>query len=298
MNDNSIWFGRAGSLRQLWAPTGGILATRDRDTSIFTSKTGASRTTKALDAARQYALNYGVLGRSNFEYLNQFAQGHMGPGPFVLIDPGRRNMLTVNQSSVTSQTGDTRGFVIAAGAGSALTSAASPWGGLPNMLTWTFSIAAPSSPTLLLSKPSGVPGWYGIPVLQRPYTFWSTVVGGPMDVQMRVDWFGTSGFLAQNFGGVLTTSTTVPARLGIRSVMPPVGAAWAVCYVAPTGATIGAGESLNFLDFMFQEGMTWDSSWVGGTGIYPVSFVGMPEKYGFDEPGMLVSPTVILQEVR
>ena len=298
MNDNSIWFGRAGSLRKLWAPTGGIVATRDRDSSVFTNKAGGTRTTRSLDGARQYVLNYGVLGRASFEYLNQFSQGHMGPGPFVLIDPGRRNMLTVNQSSATSQTGDTRGFVATA-SGSALSSADSPWGGLPKMLNWAFTTSAPSSPTLLLSKPSNVTGWYGLPVLPRPYTFWCTVAGGPIDVQMRVDWFNVAGsFLSQNFGPFTTTSTTMPKQAAIKNVTPPAGAVWAVCYVAPNGSTILAGETLSFLNFMFQEGVDADPSWVGGTGIYPVTFLGVPEKYGFDEPGMLVSPTVTLQEVR
>jgi hypothetical protein len=298
VNDNSIWFGRAGSARQLWAPTGGIVATRDRDTYTFSNKMGGTRTTKALNGARQYVLNYAVLGRANFEYLNQFAQGHMGPGPFVLVDPGRRNMLTVNQSSATSQVGDTREFTASA-AGSSLDSVASPWGGLPSMLTWTFSTSAPASPTLLLNRPSNVTGWYGYPVIRRPHTFWCTAVGGPIDVQLRIDWHATDGsLLAQNTGSAVTTSATLPKRVSVKNITPPAGAAWALCYVAPTAGTITAGESLSFLDFMLQEGAEPDPSWVGGTGIYPVSFISMPEKYGFDEPGMLVGPAATLQEVR
>jgi hypothetical protein len=298
VNDNSIWFGRPGSMRQLWAPTGGMGVTRDRDTSTFTNKLGGTRTTKALEAARLYQLNYAALGRVNFEYLNQFSQGHMGSGPFVLIDPGRRNMLTVNQSSATSQTGDTRGFTAVA-TGGLLTSAASSWGGLPKMLTWSFTSSAPATPTLLLNKPSSVTGWAGMPVLRRPYTFWCTVVGGPINVQLRIDWYDSAGgFLSTQLNTIATTSTTLPIRLIFKNVIPPAGATWALPYVAPDGSTITAGEALNFLDFQFQEGNEADARWTGGTGIYPVTFVGMPEKYGFDEPGMLVNPTVVLQEVR
>ncbi len=297
MNDNSIWFGRPGALRKLWAPTGGIVATRDRDTSLFTNKAGGTRTTRALDGARQYALNYAALGRASFEYLNQFQQGHMGPGPFVLIDPGRRNLLTVNQSSATSQTGDTRGFSANA-SGSSILSVDSPWGGLPKMFSWSFSTSTPASPTLLLSKPSNVTGWLGIPVLARPYTWWCTVVGGPIDVQMRIDWYNATSFISSTSGSAVTTSTTVPRVASVKNAAPPAGALWALCYVAPVSATIGAGETLSFLNFMFQEGVDADPAWTGGTGIYPVTFLSMPEKYGFDEPGMLVSPTAVLQEVR
>jgi hypothetical protein len=299
VNDNSIWFGRAGSLQRLWAPTGGILATRDRDTSIFTNKSGGTRTIRSLEGARQYSLNYGALGRANFEYLNQFVQGHMGPGPFVLVDPGRRNMLTVNQSSATSQSGDTRGFTIAAGAGSTLSSVASTWGGMPKVLTWAFSISAPTTPALALDKPSKATGWYGIPVINRAYTFWCTVVGGPISVQLRLDWVNSAGaVIGQTLGSLVSTSTTIPARMFVKNATPPAGAVWVLPYVAPDGSTITAGESLSFLNFMLQEGVDTDASWIGGTGIYPVAMVGMPEKYGFDEPGMLVSPTLILQEIR
>lgn len=297
MNDNSIWFGRAGSLRKLWDPTGGVLATRERETSVFTNKSGGVRTIKALEGARQFSLNYGALGRASFEYINQFVQGHMGPGPFVLIDPGRRNMLTVNQSAATSQTGDTRGFVANA-SGSSLASADSTWGGLPKVLTWSFATSAPSSPTLLLSKPSNVTGWLGIPVLNRAHTFWCTVVGGPIDVQLRLDWYNAAGLMSSSTGTTVTTSTTLPKRVAVQNVIPPAGALWVQCYVAPISGTVVAGESLSFLNFMLQEGDQPDGSWVGGTGVYPVTVLGMPEKYGFAEPGMLVSPTLTLQEVR
>jgi hypothetical protein len=151
----------------------------------------------------------------------------------------------------------------------------------------------------LLDKPSSVTGWYGIPVIRRPYTFWGTVVGGPIDVQMRIDWIGPTGSVVSSQSSTaVTTSTTVPKRLALSGVTPPAGAYWALCYVAPVAATIAAGESLSFLDFTLQEGDQPDATWTGGTGVYPVTFVAMPEKYGFDEPGMLVGPSATLQEVR
>jgi hypothetical protein len=302
VNDTSIWFGRPGSLRRLWAPVGGIEATRARDTSVFSNKSGGTRTTKALEAARQYVLNYNVLGRASFEYLNQFAQGHMGAGPWVFIDPGRRNLLTVNQSSATSQAGDTRGFRIASGVGSAISSVASPWGGLPRMLNWAFSSSAPASPSLELSKPSAVSGWYGYPVINRPYTFWCDVVssGGAIDVNLQIDWYGLTGSVVSSSitASAVSTSTTVPKRVALANVTPPATAAWAMAYVTPVSGTIAAGETLSFLDFQLQEGTSPDPQWTGGTGVYPVTFVGMPERYGYDEPGMLVGPNAVLQEVR
>lgn len=299
MNDNSIWFGRAGSLQKLWAPTGGMLVTRDRDTSVFTNKNGGTRTIKTLDGARQISLNYAALGRANFEYLNAFAQGHMGPGPFLLIDPGRRNMLTVNQSSATSQTGDTRGFTVT-GSGGVVTSDGT--GTLPSnrpkVVKWAFSTTTPATAKLALDKPSSVVA--GIPVLLRAHTFWciALATGGAITTALSIDWLSTSGaVLGTTTGTAVAVSTVTPTKL-LATGTPPAGAAYALAYVSPTVATITSGESLLLTNFMLQEGSQPDPQWVPGTGVYPVTFIGMPEKYGFDEPGMLVGPTAILQEVK
>jgi hypothetical protein len=299
VRDDSIWFGRAGSLRRLWAPTGGTLATRDRDTSVFTNKNGGTRVTKALDGARQIVLNYGALGRANFEYLNQFAQGHMGAGPFILIDPGRRNMLTVNQSSATSQTGDTRGFTVS-GAGGSISSDATGAlpGPLPKVLKWSFSTSTPASASLTLNKPSSVVP--GIPILVRQHTFWCMALasGSSVTTALAVDWLSIAGaVLATSTGSAVVVGTSTPVELSVTGT-PPAAAVYALCRVAPTVATIAAGDALYLSQFMLQEGDQSDPLWVGGTGVYPVQFVAMPEKYGFDEPGMLVAPTVTLQEVR
>jgi hypothetical protein len=291
MNDNSIWFGRPGSLRQLWAPTGGTLVTRDRDTYVFGNKNGGTRTIKALNGARQIQLNYAALGRSNFEYLNAFAQGHQGPGPFLLIDPGRRNMLTVNQSSATSQTGDTRDFAVS-GVGYLPSK-------LPKSIRWTFSSATPVSATLTLSKPSSVVP--GIPVLVRPHTFWcyATAAVSSVTTAVAITWMSVTGaVLGISTGTSVVVGTTGAPQLLSVTATPPAGTVYALASVTPTVASIGAGDILYLGPFMLQEGITPDRDWVPGTGVYPVTFVGMPEKYGFDEPGMLVSPTVTLQEVR
>lgn len=300
MNDNSIWFGRPGSLRQLWAPTGGMLVTRDRDTYIFGNKNGGSRTIKALNGARQIQLNYAALGRSNFEYLNAFAQGHQGPGPFILIDPGRRNMLTVNQSSATSQVGDTRDFAVSGIGGSIASDASGTLASkLPKSLRWSFATSTPATAVLTLSKPSSVVP--GIPVLVRPHTFWcyATATGSSVTTALAVSWLSVTGsVLGTSTGTAVVVGTTGAPQLLSVTGTPPAGTVYCLASVTPTAASIVAGDALYLGPFMLQEGSAPDRDWVPGTGVYPVTFVGIPEKYGFDEPGMLVSPTATLQEVR
>lgn len=299
MIDTNIYFGRPGLLNRLFDPTGGMLATRERDTSVFSNKNGGSRVIRSLDGARAFALNYGALGRENFEIINNFVQGHMGPGPFVLLDPGRRNLLTVNQSSVTAQVNDLRGFTVA-GAGGALSSdntgiMASL---LPRTLKWLFSTTTPASAVLTLSAPSTV--WPGIPLYPRPYTFWTTVqaTGGTIDVALRIDWLnGLGASVGTSTSTAVTVGTSAPVRLWVTG-SPAPGGIFARCSVLPTVAGIASGEALYFAGFMLNEGLAPDLTWKGGTGVYPVSIISMPEKYGFAEPGMLVSPVLQLQEVR
>jgi hypothetical protein len=294
--DGGIYFGRVGQTRRLYDPLGGLLATRDISSSVFATGGGGARVNKAYSGYRVYSLNYGALGRDSFDWLNNFQQGHMGQGPFVLLDPGRRNLLTVNQSSGTSAANDTREFTVS-GVGGTIASDASLVTPMPRTLRWSFGTSTPASALLSLDKPSSV--WPGIPVVSRPYTFWCLVVGGPIDLQIQVQWLDLAGtsVVTTALSAVVTPSTTNWKMMRVTST-PPTNAYWGLCQVVPTVATITAGESLWFSSFMLNEGDNPDPQWVGGTGVYPVQILSLPERYGFAEPGMLVSPTMVLQEVK
>ena len=105
-----MYFGRPGSLFEIPHPRGGARLTRDRPTSTFRTAAGSARVGKTSEGVRQYTLAWEQLWYETFAQLEAFDQGHEGPGPFALIDPGRINMLTVNQSSATSLLNDTAGL--------------------------------------------------------------------------------------------------------------------------------------------------------------------------------------------
>lgn len=293
--DPATYFGLPGQLFKLYDPTGGVVATRDVGTSIFITGSNGARVDKAYGGNRTMVLNYGALGRENFESLNAFQQGHKGPGPFVLLDPGRRNMLTVNQSSATSASNDTREFTVS-GVGGSLSSDNSLITPFPKTLKWSFSTTTPAAAKLSLDKPSKAPGWYGMPVMQRPYVFWCMVIGGPIDLTLTITWYNLAGASVGTSTTTITTSAT-NWKQPFATGTPPVGGVWALCTVDPVVATITAGETVNFSSFMMHEG-TSPENWAPGTGIYPVQVMGMPEKYGYAESGMLVGPTMVLQEVK
>lgn len=296
--DLNMYFGRPGQLRELFDPVGGALATRNLGTVTFQTGAGGARVQRALDGTRQYSLNYAVLGRANFDWFESFRQGHFGVGPFMFIDPGRRNALNYNQSSATSATNDTRQFTVS-GAGGTLSSVASLATPFPRVLAWNFATTTPASAQLVLDKPSSV--WPGIPVYPRPYTFWMMVLGGgsTVDFQLRFEWMALDGSVLSTVNSsTVTSSLTVWQMVMVRALTPPSNACWARLSVNPTVATIATGDILYMSSLMLNEGDGPDSQWAPGTGIFPVTILSMPEQYGFGQPDMLVSPTLVLQEVK
>jgi hypothetical protein len=296
--DLGIYFGRPGQLRRLYDPVGGMLATRQLGTTVFPTGSGGARVQRALDATRQYSLNYGALGRQTFDWLDSFKEGHFGTGPFVLLDPGRRNVLMTNQASCTSASNDTRGFTVS-GTGGTLSSVASLSTPFPRVLAWNFATTTPASASLVLDKPSSV--WPGIPVWPRPYTFWVMVLGGggTVDFQLRLEWLALDGTVLSTVNSsTFTTSLSIWQMVMLRASTPPANTCWVRASVNPTVATIAAGDIIYMSSFMLNEGTDPDNQWAPGTGVFPVQVLSIPEQYGFGQPDMLVSPTLVLQEVK
>src|SRR4051794_29763530 len=104
------WYlGRPGALVQLPLPS--------RGTQVPFS--GAGATHRLLSGGvvqdkfavkRSWQLGWQMLTRDQVGVLNAFVYGTVGPGPYVLIDPEQRNLLSPNQSSGTDVTGDTTDF--------------------------------------------------------------------------------------------------------------------------------------------------------------------------------------------
>jgi hypothetical protein len=87
-------------------------------------------------------------------YLEAFDQGAYGTGPFVYLDPSRRNMLTVNQSGATSETNDASNFTALATGGSLASELTTVKRG-PRSLKWVTGAAA--SPVLSLDSHRRLP---------------------------------------------------------------------------------------------------------------------------------------------
>lgn len=179
--DTTIRFGRIGALTTLRSPRGGIEAPRSRRIAIFELGAGGVSVDQMVGGARTYQINYEQLTREDWAVLEAFAQGHEGPGPFALLDPGQRNRLPANMSGATSVTNGTDNFSIA-GSGCTIASSSLYSDAGPRSLAWTFANSSPGSTAAL------TPDWpstvfpYGVPaVAGQSMTFSCYVRGGGTD---------------------------------------------------------------------------------------------------------------------
>lgn len=270
------------------------MATRERLTNTFRTGSGAGRVGRTIGGARQYVLRWEQLWYETFAELEAFDQGHEGPGPFVLIDPGRINQLTANQSSATSVLNDTDNFTVA-GSGGTISSTTSAYDRGPRSLSWNFAFA--SSGALTLDSPAVE--WPGIPVVEGvALTFSAYVKGGGTDAVMSVtpklEWADVNGSVLSTSSGSAGTSNSSAFQAISVTATPPASAAYALCKVDCTGQSAG---SILYLDRFQLEAASSVSTWRPGTGVLPVAVVSLAEEWPWEASTFRRSPVMTLQEV-
>ncbi len=123
----TFYLGRPGALATLKHPLRGITPTITRPVTITTLLSGAKSVQRGPDGRRTYELAWKALTHTDYSILEEFYLGGRGAGPFILIDPGRSNILSLNQSTSTTAgpANSTDGFSVA-GTGESLSSASTP----------------------------------------------------------------------------------------------------------------------------------------------------------------------------
>jgi hypothetical protein len=300
--DTRIWFGRLGAMAAIVHPKGVFSADRERSIDRFQLGDGGYRLDQMIGGSRSYVIPYGGLTREAFGTLQAFADGHEGPGPFVLLDPGQRNMLTPNVSAATSVTNGTDNFTVA-GSGCTIASSATYTDAGPRTLAWTFNFSAPGTgAALTIDWPSST-FRYGVPAVSgRALCFSFQVRGGGTDAVVtytpRIAWRSATGALISTTSGSTVASAAAtwsdrPATFVTGS--PPAGAVYADPCVAYTSG-VSAGSIGYFRRFMLNEGATPDATWMPGTGVWPVKVTGLDDRWAGQWPEYRDSPGFTLQE--
>lgn len=288
-----LYFGRPGALFEIPHPRGDLDSTRTRPTSVFVTAAGGARTGRTSGGSRQYTLAWEQLWYETYAQLESFHHGHEGPGPFALIDAGRINMLTVNQSSATSHLNDTDNFTVS-GSGSTITSGTTYDRG-PRSLTWNFAFTATGS----LELDSPAIDWPGVPVVSGVALIFSFTAKGAgtdavMSVIPKLEWADVNGaVLSTTSGSTLTTNSSAFQTASVTA-SPPANAAYVLCQVDVTGQTAG---SILYLDKFQLEAASAVTTWRPGTGVMPVSVVSLVERWPWEAPTFRGGPVLILQEV-
>lgn len=290
MTDDQIYFGRPGALQVLPEPKGGREITRLRRRTRFDLGSGGVRTATIAGGKRQFSLNWNALDYASFATLESFDQGLQGPGPFVYLDPSRRNMLTANQSGATSETNDASNFTALATGGSLASEMTTVKRG-PRSLKWVTGAAA--SPVLSLDSPTA--DFPGIPVAIRAYSFGvqARAIGASVTLAARLTWLDATGAtLSTAAGNGTAVASGAWTAVRVAGAVAPAGSAFVNCTLAATGS---GGAYLDELQLV--EGADVDAAWAPGTGVPAVDVVSLSEKppWGFTQ--YRSGPVLVLQEV-
>jgi hypothetical protein len=228
----TFYFGKpALGLVSLQAPLKGLTPTNERAATVHVSSNGGRQVDLSPRTRRTFTLHWVGLDMVTFSVLEEFYTGARGAGPFVLLDPGRRNHLTADQSGTASQTNSAAGFAVLAGSGETVAAAVVPVVRGPRSLRWTLP-GTVTSGVLDLVPPAGLFGW-PTPAGQ-PWT-WSGKVIAPgqapsVTVTPVLSWRLSDGSeVATTLGTPVVATGAAWQAFSVSLSAPPAGA----LYVRP-----------------------------------------------------------------
>jgi len=290
---SDLYFGTPGALEVFPHPRGGVQSTRTRPSNTFLTAPGGAHVAQTLEGKRQFQLDWEQLWYETYAAIEAYHHGHMGPGPFVLHDPGRTNWLTTNQSGATSQR-DTSNFTVS-GSGSSLDSSSSVVLRGPRSLAWNFTYA--SSGLLVLDPATAT--WPGIPVIaDQAICFSFQAEGAGSDATMSLTpqlvWLDATGATLSTTSGTPIVTSSSAWTQGSVTASPPASAAYVLCKVAATDAS---GGSILYLDEFQLERGSAPTDWRPGTGVFPVTIMSFGELWPWQASDYRRGAAMVLQEV-
>jgi hypothetical protein len=219
-----MWLGNPGGVVQLPYPARGLTPTLSIPATVRRTIGGGQVVSRAGAGRRTYQLAWEFLTPEQFSVLEEFYTRARGPGPFALLDPGRRNRLSLNQSSATSTEGNAAGFTV--DPSEAVTPNPDVYLRGPQSLRWTLP-ATVSAGVLDFDAPRGL---FGVPApAGQPWTFSGVLSLGTPGLSVSVtpvlSWRRIDGSEA-----AVTSGTPVAAAPGawtaysVQLAAPPAGA--------------------------------------------------------------------------
>lgn len=237
---------------------------------------------------QSYTMSRSRMTADEWGVVEGLALGAYGQGPFVLLDPWRRNLLTANQSTGSEVLADTTGFWTN-GVGTIVSNAVAA--GVTSFqgfrrVRWTVPNGTGASSaifrTLDTSSTAAIVAT-GIPVLPlTAYAFQATVSGGGAGpwLSLRADllFYDATGALLSTTGG-----STVAINASWQTVSSvatsPATAAYVGCRLV--NLTVPTADVDLYVDALQLEIGSSGSAWVPGTGVPRVAFDSFSETYNY-----------------
>lgn len=219
-----FWLGKLGALAALPTPRPGLTPTSVRAGTVAQTIGGGQVASFASPTGRRvYQMAWNHLPPESYTMLEEFFTGARGRGPFILLDPARRNLLSANQSGTTSATSDTSGFTV--DPSEAVTSTSDTYSRGPQSLRWTLP-GVVTSGVLDLDPPGRLAGWPTPPGQSWTLSGLLNLAGvaASVTVTPTLSWRRIDG-------SEVSASTGVPV-----AVAPGGWAAFSVSGAAPGGA--------------------------------------------------------------
>lgn len=223
-------------------------------------------------AKRTYTVDLAGLDLDEFGIWEALYLGAYGPGPYVLMDPWRRNLLSANQSSATDIFADPTGFVAITGT---VTSSTAQFAQGSRSVAWAVtaanqrmmlgSLANTTNATLLTDTPVLPSTAYTGQVRARLSTSTGTV-------RLDLYWFDKAGaFISASTGTAVAQSTAAfGSALTVTATSPSTAA---LARLSVTNTVMGAAQTIYLDQWQLEQGSS-ASAWVVGTGVPRVSFTG------------------------
>lgn len=239
----TFWLGNpfTGSMVALPHPGKGIQPTPERAASVRKTVGGGQSVALAPALRRTFALSWTDLSPDEFSTVEAFFAGGYGPGPWALVDPGRRNHLPLNVSAATSATNDGTGFTV--DPPESVTSEALEYARGPRSARWSLP-AGYTSGILRVRGPGSYPGTPA--PAGQPWTFSAQVsaAGTAASVTAALVYLDRGGYEVGAFlGSPVAASVGTWAAVSATAALPPYGAVFVQPQLRVAVGSVSAGAS-------------------------------------------------------
>ncbi len=273
----TVYLGPPGRMLTLPAVQQGQDVGLDRAGSVRRLLSGGTAVDTIGSLHRSVSLNWSHITDANFATLEALVTGIYGPGPYVLVDTARVNLLPPNVAAATSVRADTYPWGTSTGALSSV-STPTPLAGR-RILSWTPGTAAAGNATVY-GYAFGLAQVFAVPVISGlTYSFSASLrtTTGTATMAARIDSYSASGVLLSNSSGsTAAIGTGAWTTLSVTGVSPNAAAV----YVGPS-VEVPAGTTTQVIvtdQWLMVLGGTLPA-WTRGTGVPRVMVDQLTDSY-------------------